>query len=176
MKRAALLLLVMTLAVNVTSTFAQATITLTTTDPRESDPNLVDRDWGARLRNFGTSVSGEISEIYVGAGDLDFSGNRKVGELTWNSTPGGVNTFTLTYSPSPLRFTVGASGLTSGSQFYDFQTPTANPNEFFNQFLIQLEAHGNEELVITNLVMSITGGATTNLGMMATRRGSGSSG
>ena len=168
MKRAALLL-VMTLAVNVTSAFAQATITITTQDPRQNDPNLVDRDWGARLRNF---VNASIaSEIYVGAGDLDFSGNRKVGELIWNDIPGGVNTFTLTYSPSPLRFTVSASGLTSGSQLYDFQTPIPNPNEFFNELLIQLEARGPEELIITDLVLSITGGATTNLGTMQIPQG-----
>jgi hypothetical protein len=35
-----------------------------------------------------------------------------------------------------VRFTVAASGSTSTSQFYDFQVPTANPNETFNQLLI----------------------------------------
>src|SRR4029453_18682970 len=42
-----------------------ATITLTSSDPR--NPNLIDRDWGVRLRNFRGSPS--ASEIYVGSGD-----------------------------------------------------------------------------------------------------------
>ena len=110
---------------NATNLFA-ATITLTNTDPRNSNPNLVDRDWSVRLRNFG--VIGDGSEIYIGSGDLNFSGNRKVADLMWSNTPTGVNTFTLTYTPSPARVTMTASGSTSGSQFYDFQTPVANPN------------------------------------------------
>jgi hypothetical protein len=129
MKRATLVLALS--LCNATLAFADATIALTTKDPRKDNPNLVDRDWGATLRNFG--VIGDGSEIYVGSGDLSFAGNRKVADLIWNNTPAGVNTFTFTYSPSPLRFTVAASGSTSTSQFYDFQVPTANPNATFNQ-------------------------------------------
>ena len=51
----ALLLLAVGALWNGTSLFA-ATITFTTSDPR--NPNLIDRDWGARLRNFKSSRVG----------------------------------------------------------------------------------------------------------------------
>ena len=153
MTRAPLLLALSALS-SATTLFA-GDITLSQDDPRHSNHDLVDRDWGGRLRNFGTT--GQGSEIYVGAGDLNFAGNRKVADMIWNNTPSGLNTFTFAYSPSPARFTVTAAGNTSASQFYDFQTPTANPNQVFNALLIQLEAHGNDEVIITNLVLTITG-------------------
>jgi uncharacterized repeat protein (TIGR01451 family) len=146
-----------------------ARITLSNNDPRHSNPDLLDREWGARLRNFGNSGTG--SEIYVGAGDLSFAGNRKVADMMWNTSPSGLNIFTFAYNPSPARFTVTAAGTTSASQFYDFQTPTANPNEVFNALLIRLEAKGNDNVVITNLQLTITGGATTSLGTIEVTQG-----
>ena len=144
-------------------------ITLLPDDPRLSNPDLVDRDWGTRLRNFGTT--GEGSEIYVGAGDLSFAGNRKVADMLWANTPVGTNTFTFAFTPSPARFTVTAAGTTTASQFYDFQTPIANPNQLFNALLIHLETKGQDEVIITNLVLTITGGATTNLGTIRVTQG-----
>lgn len=167
MTRATLLLALFALS-SATTLFA-GDITLSKDDPRHSNSDLVDRDWGGRLRNFGTTRQG--SEIYVGSGDLNFAGNRKVADMIWNNTPSGLNTFTFAYSPSPARFTVTAAGNTSANQFYDFQTPTANPNEVFNALLIHLEAHGNDEVIITNLVLTITGGATTSLGTIQVTQG-----
>ena len=159
MKRALLFLAVAALW-SATSLVA-ATINITKKDPR-SDPDLIDRDWGARLRNFRTPVSG--NEIYIGSGDLSFSGNRNVADMVWNNPP-GTNTFTLTYVPSPARLTITATGSTSATQFYDFQTPVANPNQPFNNILIQLKSpQGSPEITITNLVLSVSGGATTNPG------------
>ncbi len=130
------LLLALSVLSSATPLFA-GDITLLPDDPRLSNPDLIDRDWGARLRNFGTT--GEGSEIYVGAGDLSFAGNRKVADMLWANTPVGTNTFTFAFSPSPARFTVTAAGRTTASQFYDFQTPIANPNQPFNALLIHLE-------------------------------------
>jgi hypothetical protein len=62
MKRVALLLAVV-LCLHAHA-FA-ATIELTTKDPRSGNPDLVDREWGARLRNFG--VIGDGGEIYIGS-------------------------------------------------------------------------------------------------------------
>ena len=42
---------------NASSGFAQATLTFTTHDPRQ-DPDITEREWGARLRNFRTPLSG----------------------------------------------------------------------------------------------------------------------
>ena len=99
---------------NASSVFAQtATMTFTTHDPRQ-DPDITEREWGARLRNFRTPASG--SEIYVGSGDLNFAGNRKVADLVWNAPP-ALNNFTLTYTPAlppaPARITMIASGSSS---------------------------------------------------------------
>ena len=95
---------------------------ITTHDPRQ-DPDITEREWGARLRNFRTPDSG--SEIYIGSGDLSFAGNRKVADLVWNNPP-GLNNFTLTYAPALppalARITMNASGSTSAGQFYDLQT------------------------------------------------------
>jgi hypothetical protein len=83
-----------------------------------------------------------------------------------------VNTFNLTYAPAPPRITMTASGSTSVSQFYDFQTPVANPNQPFNSLLIQLKSpQGKPEIVITDLVLSITGGSTTSLGTVQPSQG-----
>jgi hypothetical protein len=145
-----------------------ATITLTSSDPR--NPNLIDRDWGVRLRNFRGSPS--ASEIYVGSGDLSFSGNRKIAETAWLDPP-GQNAFTLTYAPSPASVTVTAGGSEIASQFYDFQTPVANPNEPFNNLLIQLKSPpGAPEITITSLMLSVSGGSTTNLGSIQVTQGS----
>ncbi len=159
MKRALLLLLV-TVLWSGPSLFA-ATIKITKKDPR-SDPDLIDRDWGARLRNFRSPGSG--NEIYIGSSDLGFSGNRNVADMEWTNPP-GMNTFTLTYAPSPALLTMTATGSTSASQFYDFQTPVANPNQPFNDILIQLKSpQGSPEITIENLVLTVPGGSTTNLG------------
>ena len=132
---------------NATSVFAQATITLTTHDPRQ-DPDITEREWGARLRNFRTPASG--SEIYVGSGDLSFAGNRKVADLVWNNPP-GLNNFTLTYAPALppalARITMNASGSTSAGQFYDLQTQA---NQSFSDLLIELKSPaGNPQIIIT---------------------------
>src|SRR5262245_66199327 len=121
----------------------------------------MNRDWRARLRNFG--VSGAGSEIYIGSGDLSFAGNRKVADMIWNNTASGLNTFTMTYVPVPARITMTAAGSTTSSQFYDFQTPVANPNLFFNALLIRLKTKKKEEIRITNLVLDITGVSTKTL-------------
>ncbi len=169
MKRAWLFLVVAALW-SATDLFA-ATITLTAKDPRVNNSDLVDRDWGARLRNFG--LLGDGSEIYIGPGNLSFARNRKVADMIWDNTPSGVNKFTLTYAPSPAESKEGQALLTmtaSGSkseatQFYDFETPIANPNEVFNSVLIFLKSAKNEkEIRITNLVMTITGESPTKLG------------
>jgi uncharacterized repeat protein (TIGR01451 family) len=144
------------------------TITLTNQDP-QNNPNLINRDWRARLRNFG--VSGAGNEIYIGSGDLSFAANRKVADMIWNNTASGVNTFTMTYAPAPARITMTAAGSTTGSQFYDFQTPVANPNQFFNALLIRLKTKKNEEIRITNLVLTIPGISTTNLGTIQIDQG-----
>src|SRR4030095_225285 len=159
MKRA-LLFLAVAASWSETDLFA-ATIAITNKDPRINNPDLIDRDWGARLRNFRTPEPG--NEIYIGSGDLSFSGNRNVADLVWNKAP-GLNTFPLTYAPSPL-ITMTATGSTSASQSYNFQTPVANPNQPFNNILIQLQSpNGTPDITITNLVLSVRGGATTNLG------------
>ena len=123
MKRALLFLAVAALW-SETHLFAQPPPSrITTHDPRQ-DPDITDREWGARLRNFRTPASG--SEIYVGSGDLSFAGNRKVADLVWNNPP-GLNTFTLTYAPAPPC--AGAyhddrrQDRRARSQFYDLQTP-----------------------------------------------------
>src|SRR5262245_15223745 len=156
MKRALLFLAVAGLW-SETDLFAQATITLTTKDPRQ-DADITAREWGARLRNFKSPQSG--SEIYVGSGDLSFAGNRREADLVWNNPQ--PNGFTLTYAPSPAQITMMASGVTSGSQFYDL---TPQVNQSFNNLLLEVKSPaGNPQITITNLVISITGGATTPLG------------
>src|SRR5688572_20631494 len=119
MKRALLFLAVVALW-NEAHLFAQATITsITTKDPRQ-DPDITEREWGARLRNFKSPDSGK--EIYVGSGNLSFAGNRKDADLVWNNPP-GTNNFILTYVPAlpPVlaRITMNASGSTSAGQSYD---------------------------------------------------------
>src|SRR5262245_53988954 len=131
MKRALLFLAVAGLW-SETDLFAQATITLTTKDPRQ-DPDITAREWGARLRNFKSPLSG--SEIYVGAGTLDFAANRKVADLVWNNPQ--PNGFMLTYTPSPARITMMASGVTSASQFYDL---TPQVNQSFNNLLLEVKS------------------------------------
>jgi hypothetical protein len=110
MKRAFLFL---TIAVLWSATnLAAATVTGTPRDPRITDPNLINRDWGARLRSFGNSRG--FDKIYVGSGSLDVTGNRNAANLTWNRL--GTDSFTLTYAPSPPLITMSASGTTAGSQ------------------------------------------------------------
>jgi uncharacterized repeat protein (TIGR01451 family) len=167
-KRALLFLTVAALW-NPTHLFA-ATITLTPNDPRIDNPNLIDRDWGARLRNFRNR---DDSEIYIGSGDLSFAGNRKVADMIWNDTSSAPNPFTFTYAPSSPRITMTVSVSTSASQFYDFQTPVPNSNQPFNNLLIQLKSpQGNPQVIITNLMLSISGGSTTNLGTVQPSQGS----
>ena len=100
----------------------QSGATITFTAVIRADPNLIDRDWGARLRNFKSPVSG--SEIYIGSGDLSFAGNRKVADTTWIDPP-GPNTFTLTYAPSPARITMTAGDrrLPASSMTFKLRSP-----------------------------------------------------
>jgi uncharacterized repeat protein (TIGR01451 family) len=161
MKRTLLLLAVAVLC-SETSLFA-AKIVLSNKDPR-SNSELIDREWGARLRNFG--VIGDCCEIYIGSGDLSDRDNRKEADMLWDNTVTGQNSFTLEYSPkSPTRIDMTASGKTSASQFYNFQAPVKNPNDPANGVLIDMHSsEGDEEIRITNLTLTIPGGATTNLG------------
>jgi hypothetical protein len=86
--------------------------------------------------------------------------------MLWDNTPRGQNSFTLEYSPkAPTRIIIFASGKTSADQFYNFEAPVKNPNQPVNAVLIDMHSsEGDEEIRITNLVLTIPGGASTNLG------------
>ena len=126
------------------------------------------------MRNFG--VIGDCCEIYVGSGDLSDRDNPKEADMRWDNTATGQNTFTLEYSPSsPTRIDMTASGVTSASQFYNFQAPVKNPNYPVNGILIDMHSSecddrqgddddddgggggGCEEIRITNLTLTIPG-------------------
>ncbi len=99
MKR--LLLFIAVAVVCAESSLFAATITLSNKDPRNNNPDLIDRGWGARLRNFG--VIGDCCEIYVGSGDLSDPDNRKEADMLWNNRINAQNSFTLVYSPHHRR-------------------------------------------------------------------------